>query len=492
MAVLGAYTGCDLGDARPLLARETLAYRPDTARLALELSAAAYDMRAEKWLDAGWQDISVQVDDKLYTGLNAGGGLAERLGGDIALSRARARKERMNPVSQYLGLRRQRVSPDTCKALVMLRPLPGRRYVLCVAFMGTGKRLYDWSGNLLLTSENGVHAGFLALTRQFEGSAERVLFPRAARQMGLQRLTLGDALRALSRPDSPFSLFVAGHSQGAALTQLYISRRLLEGALRQNVLGYGFASPCVRALDALPMEADAPVVNIINADDVIARLGGEAHLGLCRVMPACDALRALCQGEKAFSEAYCDALWLLRAVRSTPDALALGIALTEALSALPDAQAEEALSFLAPDFLPDRLTLTLAGYARRLAAYAARALNKKYTELTNEPLPGALAAAFRRRVDAPLARHGAKAFLEALTHCLYRAHALCGREERAYQHIVNAFSGALRVSLWRQDAPAPWAERFAGVRRGRAFQAPYDRFHPFSTLRRRAKSARRA
>ena len=120
----------------------------------------------------------------------------------------------------------------------------------------------------------------------------RALFqkPRAAAEAEIARMER--VLDMLKYERSPVSLVVTGHSQGAALMQIFIAHLLQNGVLPQYVLGCGFASPCVAAARTLK-NADYPIYHIVHADDAVPRIGGAMHLGLCRVMPDTPALRGL-------------------------------------------------------------------------------------------------------------------------------------------------------------------------------------------------------
>ena len=128
----------------------------------------------------------------------------------------------------------------------MMHPLPEGRFLLAIGFMGTGKRFYDWISNFRFTTEEGFHKGFYQLCTYFEQGAESIVFPATAKALGLEKLTLGEVLSEMKSLSSRFRLWMAGHSQGAAVMQVFCHRLMTDwGVLAQNMTGYGFASPTV-------------------------------------------------------------------------------------------------------------------------------------------------------------------------------------------------------------------------------------------------------
>ena len=280
----GLYTRCDLKNAHCLLPRGRDICTQQTACMALELSRLSYDMEVAPWLNAGWEDVSFLVDDLVITGLHGRDSKAYKTCLQAA-AKARGRMEKLDPISQIRGFRRQREDLDACKAVVMAHEVEFGPTVIAIAFTGTTKRLYEWLGNLRMEEENGFHAGFLRLTQLFEENAARIEFPCAARKTGFTRLSLQDILQHLRMGSDRFQLFVTGHSQGAALMQIYIHRLLASGVPKERVLGVGFASPCVTDERTVAMAADYPIRHFLNADDAIARVGGRMHIGMCSVLP---------------------------------------------------------------------------------------------------------------------------------------------------------------------------------------------------------------
>ena len=477
----GPYTRCDLSDARNLLPSKRQGYTRAAMCFALELSRLSYDMDIAPCLDAGWEDVSFQVDDLLLTSFHGKDARARKACLQAA-AKARARMEKLDPLSQIKGFRRQKEALDTCKAMVMAKALDDEKTMIVIAFTGTTKRLYEWLSNLRMQEEEGFHAGFLLLTKQFEENAARILFPHTAQRMGFASLSLMDIMQHLRMGSNRFQVFVTGHSQGAALMQIYIHRLMASGVPAERLHGMGFASPSVVNERALRW-ANYPVQHFINADDLIARVGGRMHIGLCSVLPATQAYRRACYGPKADTPAMRDVLNELHALRDTEEALLFGVAVTDVLSDLPENVSEEVLMIAARGFLPDALAQRLAGYARRVARALSRRLTAMCVRVVGH-LDDDKLQTLHSRLEILFERYGAREIMTLIAETLMRPHALAEADgARAYQLLVTEYEKALAPSLWGERAMPVWDIRFEGERHDRICRKGYNRFRPLSTQR---------
>lgn len=450
----------------------------DTLQLALELSALAYDMDVARYLDDGWQDVTFQVDEMLLTGF------ASRRACEQAAAKARSRMEKKSPFSQYRGFKREKEELSTCKAIVMAHDMPDGRACIAIAFTGTTRRMYEWLGNLRVTEEDGFHAGFLQLTRLFEENEGKIAFPALARSVGKEQLTLADVLKEMRSGSGRYCLFVTGHSQGAALMQIYIYHLLQSGVSADCVRGIGFASPSVAAQRSVHLAADYPVLNIINADDVIGRVGGQMHVGMCRVLPATSAFRRACYGPRADTPAMQAALELMHQVRDTEDALLLFIALTESFLALPEEESEEVLSAMIRLYLPEGLSQHLTGYARRMVRAAGRRLCKKCEQVAGTVRMAPLAR-FQTEWNTYFSLYGVREGAAVVIEALMRPHALSDAEQkRAYQTLVTEYEAQLVSCIWMRKGDPVWDQQNENEGKVRQERAAYNRFRPLSTQRR--------
>lgn len=306
---VGTITGRDLSRldsltlpfARDPFYRLRPPFSAEAAELSLELANMAYTLDLEPWLEAGWDDFSIQIDDTLQSGITHGasadGERMRTLLNALKVARSRAALRERNPVTQVMSAMRQRERSDTIKAVCMLHSLPDGRYMLAIGFMGTGRRFYDWISNFRFTTEEGFHKGFHQLCTYFEEGAESIVFPRAAAELGLEKLTLGEILMEMRSLSSRFRLWMAGHSQGGAVMQVFTHRLITDwGVLPQNMVGYGFASPTVATARLVYDPAAYPLYHILNSDDMVPRMGAVLHLGLCLNYPADEALREATYG----------------------------------------------------------------------------------------------------------------------------------------------------------------------------------------------------
>ena len=441
-------------------------------------------MRIARYLDEGWQDIALLADDMLCAGLNARSE-EERQQALESAERVQAHLSRSNPLSQVLDIRRRREEGTGCKAIVLSHALTDGRWLLAISFTGTTRHLADWLDNLRIEQEEGFHRGFLHLTRQFEAQCGHIAMPCLGAALGKENLTLAGALDRLRDAHSPISLLVTGHSQGAALMQVFIDHLLKGGALPQHILGCGYASPCVAGTRTL-QNADYPIYHIVHADDAVPRVGGAMHLGLCRVMPDTPALRGLCYGARSQDPIFNELLCMQHTVRGTRGALGFFIALLRLLGTVPEEDAEALYHALAPAFIPSLLQSRLMGYARRLVSSALRRLESRYTACFGELDQQALER-YTQWLQSLFARYGMRETLARLPdalhmpHMLYRPDTLC-----AYDVISGAAPRRLLPALWSGDEAPVWDQR--PIRQPVPARRPaYDRFHPLSGQRRCAQ-----
>ena len=293
--IYGKGTGVRLDHAEALLLRDARnPERPRLTRQGIQLSAemvsSTYSLSLEEWQKAGWQDMHVEID-RLMTGAIQGETGPADVIENLQMKLAKDLLENKGPLHTITGVIRQTGEVDTCKALVMAKTV-GKRAVIAISFMGTSKRIFDWVSNLRMQVEDGMHQGFLQLTRQFESYEKSISFPETAKDLGMSSLTLADVLEAAGKPDAPFVIWLVGHSQGSAVAQIYMDRKIQSGVRKETIAAYGFASPSVRAGNEKP--GDYPMVHILNSDDVVPRMGAVWHLGERLIYPASSAIRRAC------------------------------------------------------------------------------------------------------------------------------------------------------------------------------------------------------
>ncbi|MBR1585803.1 MAG: hypothetical protein IJ662_09705 [Clostridia bacterium] len=457
----GPYTGCDLGDMTPLCMpwrKVNDQLKPEfsyaAAALSLELASTAYDMQIAPWRSAGWRDFSYLIDGTLLSGPivngEAANGEYSEAQADHYQRQAAALIKRQTPISLLRGTLRQRESSDTCKCLVMIHPAAGGRYVAAIGFMGTGRRIYDWFSNFRMDREEETHKGFLQLTREFESHLTGIEFPQTARELGLARLTLADIFQSCRRPGSRFRVWMAGHSQGGAIMQLSAFREIRQGMLRQNLIGYGFASPHVMYASPGCDLSGFPLFHILNGDDVTPRVGALLHVGRCMIYRPDEEMRRICYGS-GWNDPLFRAMFRQMAMIHDGKSCSMSIiALLQALESRPDQESIALISKIAGSVLPDKLLAALGSRTDQFLRFLIRRSEISYARATGgEAIPQNLLAQYQARLSHLMAQYGAQPVVRALFVAMGAPHRLRGTDrntggQAAYQYIVTRRFGALR------------------------------------------------
>ena len=490
-AGFGPLTGCDLSRAdalaQPFAPDPFYRLRPpfskEAAQLSLELSDTAYTLDLSPWKQAGWNDFSILIDDSLQSGLThweSGDGL-NRVVNRVKLLRAKAALLEANPVSRVLSALRQKEKSDTIKAVCMMHPLPGDRWLLAIGFMGTGKRFYDWFSNFRFTPEEGFHKGFGQLCESFEMQLDGIVFPSVADALGLEKLTLGHVLSDMRSLSSRFRLWMAGHSQGSAVMQVFTHRLITDwGVLPQNIVGYGFASPTVATGQFVYDPAAYPLYHILNEDDVVTKLGALLHLGLCAQFTPDEAFRESVYPKPDDAELQNKLVFFTEGVTDTPSAILHMTALLETLSQEKGAEGLEELmnswwAVGAVDRAIGRAGNRAMEFLNRLLSGA----REGYEALTHRPASEQTIARIRDRLR-PIAREtSARRLINALTESLVPPHMLSDDGRGAYTVITRDLFEQLEPFIWLKvpggmpvrryglwtDAPASTAQTVSAVRR---------------------------
>lgn len=418
------------------------ALNQQAARFGLELAQLAYDFEAAPWLSAGWTDLTIQLNHRLFSGVRSTqeAGDWQQLAMNLLLPKlAKGLKGVINPVAevrQYLQADERR---ETGKAVVLLRPDGGGRFTVAVGFMGTGRRPQDWAGNMRFRHTAGFHEGFLAVAEQFERNAEKIALPTMAKAMGLESLSLADALGMARQADSPIRIVAAGHSQGAAVLQAWAYRRLCEGVRAEHLLGFGYASP-LAAGRQVEVPFRLPLHHFLTSEDVFTRLGFERCLGKRWLLPVDEEFREACYGEAVHSPLFMDLMTLMGQVRNTQDSLVFSLGFLEALSE----RSARAISTSLAEFLPDALAGLPAlaeDWARKALGLATQAFGKYHADAFGVAPDAAQVALMRAQVSGLMDAQGAAAVSRMLAKALHLVHALAGPEpalidQAPYSYLV--------------------------------------------------------
>lgn len=450
------------------------AYRPGLARMSAELSANIYDLDVGRWLAAGWGDCTLQVENRVFGGVGAwyqdGIRPARALHNGLTLLRARAMIHPLrNPIGDVLRAMRQTHTTDTGKAVVMARkdPVSGR-YIISICFMGTSRKFYDWLTNFKLSSEQGLHVGFLQLARQFDGNAERIAFPDLSEELGEGALTLEDILTEARRQDSRFLVWVTGHSQGGAVCQTYMQLLLdRRGVLPQNLVGYSFAAPTVAEADWQGMPSKYPLFNLINADDYVSRVGANMRLGVDLTYYPDDGFRAQHYGY-SFEDPKCifarDRVQrIMMYIQDTEGALEAMLSLCTALQDMQDPlvmmEILSALHIMLRYLRPAMGTIGIhVADVNRLLIRQMTAAYRAATGRTPNPENIRMRSAAIREVILEL---GAQPFAAGLLELLFAPHGIAGEYDRngtlraPYCAIACAPAAQFQWAVWHAQEGLP-------------------------------------
>lgn len=327
------------------------------------------------------------------------------------------------------------------------------KYVISISFMGTGARLFDWFSNMRISREEGWHKGFFQLCRQFRDNEEKMHFDDLGKALGVKHLTLKDILDAAAEPDSPFVLWITGHSQGGAIAQIYCHELIHErGIPASRIIGCGFASPSVAGLSETP--ESYPIWHVNNTEDVVPRVGAEMHLGHRLFCSPDDALRRNGYGWTWTEEAAADRALLLPIVRMMNDmssSLVIAWALIHALGTLPP---EELAGMIRKEdagrlHLPvEWLLHTAEGRISQVLRFTLRKINQSYRAIYGDDMPGLFLQSISARLKQIVHQIGAKRTVAAVYTLLLGPHSMGPTEERAsgsYTVIANDYFDRLRT-----------------------------------------------
>ena len=480
----GPVTGCDLSHAealvRPFAQDAFFRLRPpfskEAAQLSLELADMTYTLELAPWKAAGWNDFSILIDDSLQSGLThweTGDGLGSVIN-RIKVLRAKAALKEPSPVSQVLSALRQKEKSDTVKAVCMMHPLPEDKWLLAIGFMGTGKRFYDWFSNFRFTPEEGFHRGFNQLCESFQLHVEDIVFPAVAEAMGLEKLTLGQVLSDMRSLSSPFRLWMAGHSQGGAVMQVFTHRLMNDwGILPQNMVGYGFASPTVATGKFVYDPAAYPLYHILNSEDIVPRLGALLHLGLCMEYTPDEAFRqsAYPPFDSEEEALRSELAFFADGIRDTPTAIVHMAALMECLAQEKgaDGLTELMTSWWAVPAV-DRVLWRAGDKGLEMLGRLLTGMKDGYLALTKQSAPTEEIIRIRERLRPIIQQTSVRRLLSAMSAYAVPPHILSSEEGGAHARIVQNHLEDAKPFIWIKSPKnlpvrryADWAQSFAPV-----------------------------
>ena len=400
------------------------------ARFGLELAQLAYDFLTEPWIRAGWTDIAIQVDRRVLTGIHTPEekhDWRQLVLNDFLPKLAKRLTVLSNPITQVRGLKDESLLYDTGKAITMIKPLPDGRFAVAIGFTGTGKRPQDWVSNMRFAHPNGLHTGFEYLAELYDSNADDIQFPTAAVALGLEQLTLADVLAECSRENSRFTLVMAGHSQGAAVLQLWAYRHLGRGLRAENLIGMGFACPMVASgLD--PDDCACPLALFVSNDDLFTRTGLMEHLGHVWAFDMVDSVREICYAACWEDPFFRKLLGLMGEVNGIEDAMLIALGFLEALETVPRKEAGAALGFFVNSMMAERWLPLAEDAVAKILRFMRLTVRRYYRDLSGNSPPEEKAQESTLLVQRLLVEHKAPEIAEMFFRTLSITHALSGSE----------------------------------------------------------------
>ena len=268
--------------------------------------------------------------------------------------------------------------------------------------------------------------------------------------------------------DSRFSLWMAGHSQGAAVMQVYCDYLLKAHALpTDSIFGCGFASPTVAAEPAERNSAEYPLYHVLNAEDLIPRMGSMRHFGVCLQYTPDAAFRAAAYGWSMTASAIEARRQAQVLTLHITDTLSFLQAFTALLSVICEEKTDEAIFGGTEGIFSVAPVERMFSFAGRKAkdtlynmiAYMRRTYREMHGRDMDEAAVGYLMQSFRPIVKSmPIKR-----LMSALYDQLYPPHSLCrGKTNNgAYMQIVNRQRNLLRPFIWKDHGTMAPHRRYA-------------------------------
>lgn len=452
MPYLGNYTKTDLRDTSWFPTVNAGSLNREAGRFGLELAQLAYDFEAAPWLSAGWTDMVIQVDGRLISGVRRTEDVTtwrQQLSNALLPRLARSLTNLPNPVTDIKSYLQREAPRDTGKAVVMIREDSPGRFTVAIGFMGTGRRPQDWASNMRLQEENHFHEGFFAIASQFIEKAADIRFPTAAQALGRSDLSLEDILLACRQADSPFRIVLAGHSQGAAVMQVWAWQQLMAGVRREHLAGFGFASPVV-AINLPRDDINCPLTHFLVSDDLITRVGLKDHLGTCYRLQVDDAFREVCYGDYRNKPLFKATLDLLNHLQDTRQGLLFSLSFLDALKSQPAKAIGGALAVFVDHTVYDLPALT-EEWTYRLLRFTIAGFRRYYQEAAGQQAADSEVGEGAQAVKALMDQYGAIQLSRMILKALFLTHSLVGPDLIRADHapysylVVRAFDQLQRV-----------------------------------------------
>ena len=231
-------------------------YNPYSAEFALDLSVNAY---------------KIGTDDSWYNTLSKHGYTQfKRIENGVAFTVGNKKDSEGNLFSILSGL-------NGAMGIKKLYYNGEIRYSIAVAFRGTNfKDIADVLTDISIVQSGGLHSGFSGAAEDFYNICKQASFV-----IDGKKITVAEIISDMQNEDSKYSMFITGHSLGAAVADVFAGEVLTkqQGVYPGNVVAYTFAAPLLAS--SFYSYNYHNIYNIVNTDDIVTciSLTGAKRLG---------------------------------------------------------------------------------------------------------------------------------------------------------------------------------------------------------------------
>lgn len=464
-STLGNLTYTDLADTDAFLRPEEkdawgvlrVPFSPHIARLSAELAADGYSLDIKPWMQAGWDDCTFVIEDKVVALDKESESRLSAVESEWKRRRARSLIHGVNPVNDLKRAIRQIMVTDLGKAIVMTRRTADGGVLVAISFIGTTQKYFDWFSNFKFQRDTGMHYGFLELAKNFDAQSTRILLPKLAAALGEESLTLADVVIEAKKPENKVRFWISGHSQGGAIAQTYTHLLMEQGISSHCIQAYTYAAPSVAAVDGELDVKQYPVYNIINADDLVPRVGAQLRLGMDMVFLPKDSFRKKhYRVEEDMQEATDRFRYMADGVQTTGEAITWGIAF---MQLMVEMEAEGELDSLFTDMIPHAAVLLKINLSiPEIVEYLIEKMQVQLKKLTGSEVESGLCTAYKDSLRTMLADFGGKAASKAIMHGFGMAHGMRpDKHDEAYESpyigIARRHLAECEQGIWLNQLP---------------------------------------
>jgi hypothetical protein len=143
------------------------------------------------------------------------------------------------------------------------------RTMVNISIRGT-ESLADWITNFMFTALEGRHRGFARNAEIIAKSESEIYFQSLD-------MTLRCIIEMAVDGSNDFFIFINGHSQGAAVANIYAHDLFERNVSASNMAGYTYATPLTFISGFSDSPITYPIFNILNHDDTVTRVGVDGY-----------------------------------------------------------------------------------------------------------------------------------------------------------------------------------------------------------------------